>query len=97
MGRTLTQDVPNQGHHEHDDVSRDQDPLVFFRVQVFPPQVPQEFLVVIVGGVEKGLLSFIQLGGRCPVATREGVLQSGAGHHGLGPGLSAASRSPPAP
>ena len=49
--RTLTQDVPDESHHEHDDVAGDQDPLVFFGVEVFPPQVPQEFLVVIVGGV----------------------------------------------
>ena len=50
-GATLTQDVPNKRHHEHDDVAGDQDPLVFFGVEVLPPQVPQEFLVVIVGGV----------------------------------------------
>lgn len=63
-GTRLTQDVADESHHEHDDVPGDEDPLIFFRVQVLPPQVPQEFLVVIVGGVEKGLLSFIQLRGR---------------------------------
>lgn len=81
--RRLTQDVPNESHHEHNNVASDQDPLVFFRMEVFPPQVTQEFLVVIIGGVEKGLLSFIQLQSRRPVETRRGVLQFGAGHHGL--------------
>ena len=84
LRRRLTQDVPDESHHEHDDVPGDQDPLIIFRVEVFPPQVLQEFLVfIVVGGVQRGLLSFIQLRSKWQVATRGWVLQIGAGHHGL--------------